>query len=81
MRLLVQPGIGVRSKNKTVVNLLTNRSPPSSIGGRFTRDGFTNNLSRRAVTRCSKTRCIQHKKSSHIYEITNQYNILCYIKV
>ncbi len=63
MRVLVQPGIGVRSKKeKTIVNLLTNRSPPSSIEGRFTRDGFTNNLSRRAVTRCSKTLCIQHKK-------------------
>jgi hypothetical protein len=37
--------------------LHTNKSPPSSMGGKFTRDGFTNNLSKRAVTRCSKTLC------------------------
>lgn len=40
--------------------ILTNRSPPSSMEGKFTRDGLTNSLSRRAVTRCSKTRCIQN---------------------
>lgn len=40
--------------------VLTNRSPPSSMEGKFTRDGLINSLSRRAVILCSKTRCIQN---------------------
>lgn len=40
--------------------ILTNRRPPSSMGGGLTTDGLTSNLSRIDVTLCSKTRFTVH---------------------
>ena len=51
----------IKWRKEVQVIQLTNRSPPSSIGGKFTREGFTNSLSRSAVTRCSRTRYTQNR--------------------
>lgn len=55
--------------------VLTNRSPPSSMEGKLTIDGFSNSLSKRAVIRCSKTRCIQNYENIGFCEYSKLYNL------